>query len=100
MKGFINSKDFFNRLPTDEQQAITEKAEKLKQAYAISQLRQNANLSQQQLAEKMGVSQANISKIENGKDVYLSTLKRYITTLGGEIHINATMPNGENIVIA
>ncbi|MBR7552130.1 helix-turn-helix transcriptional regulator, partial [Mycobacterium tuberculosis] len=52
-----------------------------------------------ELAEKMGVSQANISKLENGKDINLSTLKRYINTLGGEIHINAVMPNGENVAI-
>ena len=92
--------DYMATLPKDSQNRINERAEKALQAYEIAQLRQNANLSQKQLAEKMGVSQANISKIENGKDVYLSTLKRYIATLGGEIHINATMPNGKTIVIA
>lgn len=43
----------------------------------------------------MGVSQANIGKIDND----LSTLKRYVTSLGGELHINATMLNGDKIVI-
>ena len=100
MTTFVHAKNFIKALPLDEQQAIKTKAKQLKQAYAIAQLRQQANLSQQQLAEKMGVSQANVSKIENGKDVYLSTLKRYIESLGGEIHINATMPNGECITIA
>lgn len=99
MKCFTNSKDFLNTLPVSEQQAIKEKAQQFKQAYQIAQLRENAHLSQKELAEKMGVSQANISKLENGKDINLSTLRRYINTLGGEIHINAVMPNGEKVAI-
>lgn len=96
----IKNSDFMTSLSLEEQNKIAEKSQQLHLGYMLAQLRQNANLSQKQLAEKMGVSQANISKIENGKDVYLSTLKRYIATLGGEIHINATMPNGKTIVIA
>lgn len=100
MKGFTNSKDFFNSLPADEQQAITEKATKLKQAYQLSQLRQQADISQKQLADKMGVSQANISKVENGNDIQLSTLQRYISALGGKINITAQMPSGEVVIMA
>lgn len=96
----IKHEDYVASLSPQMQQAIAEKAQQLQQAYQISQLRQSANITQKELAEKMGVSQANISKIENGKDVYLSTLKRYIATLGGEIRIQAKMPNGENIIIA
>lgn len=96
----IKHEDYIASLSPQMQQAIAEKAQQLQQAYQISQLRQSANITQKELAEKMGVSQANISKIENGKDVYLSTLKRYIATLGGEIRIQAKMPNGENIIIA
>lgn len=100
MKGFINSKDFFNSLAGDEQQAITEKAIKLKQPYQLSQLRQQADISQKQLAERMGVSQANISKVENGNDIQLSTLQRYISALGGKISITAKMPYGEVVIMA
>lgn len=100
MSKLTSFNDYMSTLPKESQDRINERAKATLQAYEIAQLRQNANLSQKALAEKMGVSQANISKIENGSDVYLSTLKRYITTLGGELHINATMPNGENIVIS
>lgn len=65
---------------------------------ALSQLRHTANLSQMQLAQKMGVSQANISKIENGGDIQLSTLDRCITALGGKLSIHATL-DGKTITI-
>lgn len=62
---FISHDEYMARLPKERQQRIKANAQKLKQAYELSQLRQTANLSQSQLADKMGVSQANISKIEN-----------------------------------
>lgn len=46
------------RLPKERQDRINAKAKQLKQAYELSQLRQMANLSQSELAVKMGVSQA------------------------------------------
>lgn len=57
MEGFVNSIDFFNRLSADEQQAITEKAIQLKQAYQLFQLKQQASVSQKQLVEKMDIPQ-------------------------------------------
>lgn len=96
---FVSHDEFFARLPKDRQERITAKAQKLKQAYELSQLRQNAKLSQSQLADKMGVSQANISKIENGGDVQLSTLQKYVTALGGKLSIIATMDDGQVVAI-
>lgn len=93
---FVSHNDYFSRLPKARQDRITAKANQLKQAYELSQLRATANLSQAQLAEKMGVSQANISKIETGQDVQLSTLKKYVTALGGQLSISAKI--GETII--
>ncbi|WP_274571109.1 helix-turn-helix domain-containing protein [Neisseria leonii] len=96
---FISHDDYIARLPADQQERIHAKAQKLKQAYELAQLRQNAELSQQALAAKMGVSQANISKIENGGDVQLSTLQKYVAALGGKLAITATMADGKVIAI-
>ena len=96
---FVSHDDFFARLPKDRQERIKAKAKTLKQAYELSLLRQTAQLSQSQLADKMGVSQANISKIENGGDVQLSTLQKYVTALGGKLAVTATMENGKVIAI-
>ncbi len=43
-----------------------------------------AGLTQEQLAERLGVSQAQVARIEKrGYDVYtLNTLRRYVTALG------------------
>lgn len=96
---FTSHDEFFAHIPAEQQERIHAKAHALKQAYELSQLRQTANLSQMQLAEKMGVSQANISKIENGQDMHLSTLIKYVNALGGTLSINAHI-NGKSVTIA
>lgn len=51
--------------------------------------RSAANLTQRQLAQRSGVSQANISKIENGNyQPSLSTLKRIAGALGKRLVVS------------
>jgi predicted transcriptional regulator len=50
------------------------------------------------LARSIGVSQPTLAKMENpGNDPRLSTLKRYVTALGGEMSIDVRLPNGRTI---
>ena len=55
--------------------------------------RSAANLTQKQLAQRSGVSQANISKIENGNyQPRLSTLKRIAGALGKRLAVSFEDP--------
>lgn len=80
-------------LPADRQQAIHNKSKALSQSIELAKLRKTQQLRQTELAAMMGVSQANISKVESGKDIQLSTLQNYVRALGGEVSIIAKMPN-------
>ena len=46
------------------------------------------------LAEALNIRQATISKMEHRSDMYLSTLRKLIEAMGGELQIIARMPNG------
>jgi transcriptional regulator with XRE-family HTH domain len=59
----------------------------------LSRLRENAGLTQQQMASKLGVRQATLSGIENRKDIQLSTLQRAVEVLGGYLEIFAVISN-------
>jgi DNA-directed RNA polymerase specialized sigma subunit len=71
----------------------------MKRAYEDAErlmvLRKQRNLTQQDVADALNVSQANVSRIEHEDDVYLSTLRAYIEALGGELEITARFPDGE-----
>jgi DNA-binding XRE family transcriptional regulator len=56
---------------------------------ALNELRKRRSLSQEALAEALGVSQENVSRIERQRDINLSTLDRYIAGLGGRLEITA-----------
>lgn len=55
--------------------------------HALSELRKEARLSQQQVAESAGMTQNTVSKIEKADDLLLSSLARYMEALGGEAEI-------------
>jgi DNA-binding XRE family transcriptional regulator len=55
----------------------------------LQELREKRHISQIELADKLGVRQPTVSKIERREDVNLGTLRRYIRALGGELHILA-----------
>ena len=69
-------------------------------AIALGDLRVQRGMTQQELASKLAVSQANISRIEREEDVYLSTLRNYVAALGGELEVVARFPEGETVSIA
>ena len=61
---------------------------------ALNELREARELTQESLAEILGVNQAAISKMERRTDMYLSTLKNIIKAMGGTLHIEARFPDG------
>lgn len=53
----------------------------------LQQLREHQRISQVALAEKLGIRQPTISKMERREDVSLETLRRYVEALGGKLKI-------------
>ncbi|HMS24898.1 MAG TPA: XRE family transcriptional regulator [Acidimicrobiia bacterium] len=65
-------------------------------AYQLAELRKLRELTQHEVAQALGVTQPNVSFVENGTDVMLSTLRNYIEALGGILEVNAVF-DGERI---
>lgn len=62
----------------------------------LQELRQNlTNLSQEDIAEMLRVTQGYISKLERQDDMLLSKLYSYVEALGGNVEIRARFPNQE-----
>lgn len=55
----------------------------------LRELRKIAGVTQASLARRLKVSQGQISETENREDVLVSTLRRYVAALGGEIEVVA-----------
>ncbi|MBC7177086.1 MAG: helix-turn-helix transcriptional regulator [Klebsiella pneumoniae] len=82
----------------NSQQRIAAKAAEIRQSVALNLLREELQMSQTEMAAAMGVKQPTIAKMEQAdNDPRLSTLKRYIAALGGELSINVTLPTGKKV---
>jgi predicted XRE-type DNA-binding protein len=60
----------------------------------LNELRQARGLSQKMLAEVLQVQQPSIAKLEKRTDMYLSTLRSHIESMGGELDVVARFPDG------
>jgi transcriptional regulator with XRE-family HTH domain len=85
--------DYMAKLPKKRQQAIKKRAaELIAEEATLRQLREARDRSQVEMAEKLRINQAAVSKLERRTDMYLSTLRSYIEAMGGELEIIARFP--------
>ena len=68
-------------------------------AVLLRELRTLSKLTQDQLAQRLGISQAAVSKMERRRDMTVSTLRRLVEAMGGELDVVARFP-GESVRIA
>jgi DNA-binding XRE family transcriptional regulator len=64
----------------------------MRDALALAAAREDRAITQQEVARILGVTQANVSRIEREGDIYLSTLRKYVEALGGHLEIAAVFP--------
>lgn len=88
--------DMLERRPVDRE-AVEEHKDRMRsevRAYRLRELREQAGLTQAQLASQLGVGQRQISKIEHGDldNTRLGTIRSYVGAVGGELaleHVTA-----------
>ncbi len=78
---------------TKRRNEFEQRSEAFMVAELVKDSRKKAQMTQEQLAKKLNVNRAYISKIERASsDVRISTLRRIIETgLGGKLHINVDL---------
>jgi hypothetical protein len=66
---------------------VVKRARAQLQELTLRELRQNLDLTQQQVADAADMTQSELSRIESRADHRISTLRRYAQALGGELEI-------------
>jgi predicted transcriptional regulator len=59
------------------------------QILLLQRLREHQRVTQQELADALGVAQSNISRIEHEDDPQISTVRKFVEALGGELVVQA-----------
>jgi transcriptional regulator with XRE-family HTH domain len=90
----IKLDDYLAKLPATEQATIANRtAELIEEEATLRQLRDVRKRSQEEIAKRLGVKQAAVSKLERRTDMYVSTLRSLIEAMGGELDIVARFPD-------
>jgi len=100
MAGQHKWKDLKSKMSPRRQAKVAAKTRKLDSQYrmALQVLRKSLGITQEELAKLMEVSQHVVSKMENGHNMYISTLKRMIEAMGGELKLVARFPDREVVI--
>lgn len=80
-----------------EREAAREQMER-QHRVGLATIRQVAALTQAEVAEKLGVGQTSVSRLEARPDVLLSTLKAYFDAVGAEATITIRIGDTEHRV--
>ena len=89
----------FRKMSPASRKRVEERANAEYQALALAELREAQDLTQVELAKKLGIDQGAVSKIERRTDMYLSTLRSVIAAMGGRLELTAHFPSGEAHVV-
>ena len=78
------------KLPPERREKVERREAELA---TLKDLRQAVKRTQEELASYLGVGQDTISRLEQRSDMLISTLKRYVEAMGGQLELVARFPN-------
>jgi transcriptional regulator with XRE-family HTH domain len=72
-------------------------AELIAEEFALRELREAKQMTQEQVAEKLGGRQVYVSRLEKRADMKLSTLREYVGAIGGTLELVVSFPKGRRV---
>ena len=80
-------------------QRVAEIEDELRLAAGLTALREQAGLSQRELAKRIGVSQPRVAAIEQSRNVTIDVLEQYVEAVGGQLEVSVVKGNRKTPLI-
>jgi len=74
---------------------IEAETNKMREEMTLQELRESLHIQQGELGEMLGIKQAAVSRMERRNDMYLSSLRKAVEAMGGELVVIARFENAE-----
>ena len=92
--------DKFKVLPKNRQISIDSRSDELiAEEMTLRDLRLALEKTQQELGAALHMKQEGISRLENRSDMLLSTLNKYINSMGGTLKLIAEFPGRPSVLL-
>jgi transcriptional regulator with XRE-family HTH domain len=89
--------ELFARMSPKRQANVAQRVEEIHSS-PLYRIRKALQFTQDQVAEELGLGQAAVSRLERRSDMMISTLRRFVGAMGGELEIRARFPEGDIII--
>lgn len=82
------------KMAPERRERMEQRTRELIAQLPLQELRRAKDLTQSTMADLLETSQSEVSKIEHRTDMYISTLRKYVEAMGGELEIRAVFGDG------
>jgi len=97
----VNVDDKIRKLsPAQRKRVEARAAELIAEEMTLRELRKARKLTQVRMAKVLGVTQDSVSRLEKRSDLLLSTLRKTVRAMGGNLSLIAEFPDRAPVVLA
>jgi transcriptional regulator with XRE-family HTH domain len=95
--------DLMAELPEEDLKDVRKRSrvhlKAMEDARCLDEIRRAANKRQGEIAMAMGIGQNAVSQLEKRRDIQLSTLNRYVESVGFRLELSVVAPSGERVAL-
>ncbi len=97
----VNVDDKIRKLPVTQRKKVeTRAAELIAEEMTLRELRRARKLTQVRVAKELGITQDSVSRLEKRSDLLLSTLRKTVEAMGGNLSLVAEFPDRAPVVLS
>lgn len=101
MNEMTTLRDMMDSLPAERRERVEARAQELiAEERTLQDLRKARELTQERMAELLGIGQESVSRLEKRTDLLLSTLRGYVAAMGGRLRLVAEFPDRSAVDIS
>ena len=87
-----NFRELEDRMRPESRARAKARAKQVMTEMLLSQIREAAGLTQEEVAANLGIRQPTLSRMESQGDMQVGSLQRLVSALGGELELIAHLP--------
>jgi DNA-binding XRE family transcriptional regulator len=92
--------DIIKALPASRRKKIERRgAALIADEMTLQELRRARKLTQERMAEKLHINQKQISEVERRTDMHISTLRRTVQAMGGDLSLVVQFPDRPPVIL-
>src|SRR6202158_860107 len=97
----VNVNDKITKLSPAQRKRVEDRAvELIAEEMTLRELRRARKLTQVRMAKALGITQDSVSRLEKRSDLLLSTLRKTVEAMGGNLSLVAEFPDRQPVVLS